>query len=183
MREFTLIHGCMFAGKTTKLIELYHESELFGEEKLAVKPMIDNRYNATKINTHSGLQMSAYRINKAEELYTLVNENTRELFIDEVQFLGPFVIEVIGELMMNQVRIVAAGLERDYMNRDFGPMNALKKLATHRIEVTAKCDVCGERATYTYRHPGNDGLILIGSTDLYQARCEKHWNEGMLGRN
>lgn len=126
MREFTLIHGCMFAGKTTKLIGLYNESMLNNDEKLVVKPLLDQRYNASKINSHGGLQMLAHRISKAEEIYPLITETTKEVYIDEVQFMGPYVIEVIGEIMMNNIHVIAAGLDKDYMARDFGPMAALK---------------------------------------------------------
>ncbi len=182
MREFTLIHGCMFAGKTTQLIGLYNESMCSADEKLTVKPLLDKRYNATTINTHSGIQMLAHRISKAEEIYPLINEMTKEVYIDEVQFFGPFIVEVIGELMMNQIKVVAAGLDKDYMARDFGPMAALKKLATQKIEVKAKCHVCNSNATFTYRKPGNDDLLLVGHTDVYEARCEAHWIEGMKDR-
>ena len=90
MREFTLIHGCMFAGKTTKLIGLYNESPFLNDEKLAVKPLLDQRYQASKINSHGGLQMLAHRISKAEEIYPMLTETTREVYIDEVQFMGPY---------------------------------------------------------------------------------------------
>ena len=172
----------MFAGKTTQLIGLYNESMCLSEEKLAVKPLLDKRYNATTINTHSGIQMLAHRISKAEEIYPLINEFTKEIYIDEVQFFGPFIVEVIGELMMNQIKIMAAGLDKDYKARDFGPMAALKKLATQKIELKAKCYVCNGNATFTYRKPGNDNLLLVGHTDIYEARCAEHWLEGMKDR-
>ncbi|MEY3801189.1 MAG: hypothetical protein RLZZ548_1069, partial [Bacteroidota bacterium] len=111
MREFTLIHGCMFAGKTTKLIGLYNESPFLSDEKLVVKPLLDKRYNASRINSHGGLQMLAHRISKAEEIYPLLTDTTKEVYIDEVQFMGPFVIEVIGEIMMNNIHVIAAGLD------------------------------------------------------------------------
>jgi thymidine kinase len=111
-----------------------------------------------------------------------VNEFTKEIYIDEVQFFGPFVVEVIGELMMNQIKIVAAGLDKDYMARDFGPMGALKKLATQKIEVRAICQVCKKPANHTYRKPGSEDLLLVGHTDVYEARCEEHWLMGMKDR-
>lgn len=182
MREFTLIHGCMFAGKTTKLIELYNESNCLSDEKLVIKPLLDQRYNASKINSHGGLQMLAHRVSKAEEIYPLLTDITKEVYIDEVQFMGPYVIEVIGEIMMNQVRVIAAGLDKDYMARDFGPMASLKKLATHRIEVNANCHICQKPANHTYREAGNDNLVVVGHADIYQARCHTHWTQGMQGR-
>ena len=182
MRDFTLIYGCMFAGKTTELIGQYNASTVDNHERLAVKPLLDNRYQAASINTHSGLQMPGHRIAKAEEIYTLITPFTKELYIDEVQFMGPYVIEIIGEMMMNGVRVVAAGLDKDYLNRDFGPMRALKNLATNRIQVYAKCNVCGGKAQYTYRQSDSKELVLVGHNDAYQARCLEHWEEAMKGR-
>ena len=182
MREFTLIHGCMFAGKTTKLIGLYNESMFNNDEKLVVKPLLDQRYNASRINSHGGLQMLAHRISKAEEIYPLITETTKEVYIDEVQFMGPYVIEVIGEIMMNNIHVIAAGLDKDYMARDFGPMAALKKLATTKIEVKAQCQICHKPANFTFREPGNNDLVVVGHNDIYQARCEEHWLQGMEGR-
>jgi thymidine kinase len=68
------------------------------------------------------------------------------------------------------------------MARDFGPMGALKKLATQKIEVKAICHVCNKPANHTYRKPGNDDLLLVGHTDVYEARCEEHWLSGMKDR-
>jgi thymidine kinase len=89
---------------------------------------------------------------------------------------------VIGELMMNRIKVVAAGLDEDYMARDFGPMAALKKLATQKIEVKAICHICNNPANHTFRKPGNDDLLLVGHNDIYEARCEAHWQEGMKHR-
>ena len=182
MREFILIYGCMFAGKTTKLIGMYNESEVGYDEKIAVKPLIDKRYNPTNINAHSGLQMVAHRINKAEELYPLCNELIKEVYIDEIQFFGPYIIHAVNDLLMNGVRVIAAGLDKDFLNQDFGPMGDLKKIATTKIALSAKCHVCGAPAHYTYRQPGIEDQIAVGHNDIYEARCEQHWFDGMNGR-
>ena len=178
MRDFTLIFGCMFAGKTTRLIGLYNESSVDINEKLVVKPLLDNRYQAHTINSHGGLQLMGHRVGKAEEIYPLISPTTKEIYIDEIQFMGPYVVEVIGELMSNGIRVVAAGLDKDYLNRDFGPMKALKRLSNNHIQVSAKCHICGKQADYTYRTISSDDLVLVGHNDLYQARCLEHWQEG-----
>ena len=172
----------MFAGKTTRLIGLYNESQIDINEKIAVKPLIDNRYQAHSINSHGGLQLIGHRISKAEEIYPLVNQHTKEVYIDEIQFMGPLIIEVIGELMSNDIRVIASGLDKDYLNRDFGHMKALKKLSNNHIQVSAKCHICHKKADFTFRTTDSQDLVLVGHNDVYQARCEEHWNEGMQGR-
>lgn len=172
----------MFAGKTTRLIGLYNESELDINEKLSVKPMLDNRYQDGKINSHGGLSMLGHRLTKAEEIFPLLTPQTKEVYIDEIQFFGPYIIEIVGEMMMNQIKVIAAGLDKDYLHRDFGPMAHLKKLSTNPIALTATCAVCNKSATHTYRVSETSDLILIGHSNNYEARCETHWEEGMKHR-
>ena len=178
MRDFTLIFGCMFAGKTTRLIGLYNESQIDINEKLAIKPLIDNRYSAHSINSHGGLSLMGHRIAKAEEIYPLVNPNIKEVYIDEIQFLGPMIVTVIGELLGNNIKVIAAGLDKDYLNNDFGPMPILKKLANNHIQVSAKCKVCNQKADYTFRNIDSNELIVIGHNDIYEPRCLEHWKKG-----
>lgn len=48
----TVITGPMFAGKTKKLIEYYHNLKKTGKKILAFKPVIDKRYSQTEIVSH-----------------------------------------------------------------------------------------------------------------------------------
>lgn len=178
MKDFTLIYGCMFSGKTTRLIELYLASEAENSAKLAVKPRIDNRYVAHNINSHEGLQITGQRISKPEELYPLCDDSIKEVYIDEVQFLGPMIYDVILGLMLQGIRVTASGLDKDYLGRDFGPMPALMSLAGKKIALSASCAVCGKPAHYTYRTIKSDDLILVAHSDIYEARCLEHWQQG-----
>lgn len=172
----------MFSGKTTRLIQEYSFSEFEDHEKLAVKPLLDNRYQAHKISAHSGIQLHGHRIGKAEELYPILTPEIKEIYIDEVQFFGPNINQVISDLNFQGIRVVAAGLDRDYMGRDFGPMPQLKKQAGNVLELKAKCAVCGNAANNTYRTSDSEQLLLIGHSDSYEARCREHWEEGMKAR-
>lgn len=169
----------MFSGKTTRLIELYNHSQVLDSEKIAVKPLIDQRYAASKISAHSGLILPGHRISRAEELYPLCTDQIKEVYIDEVQFLGNQTNSVIIGLLMQGIKVTASGLDLDYLGQPFGPMPALMKLAREKIKLSAKCSVCGGSAHYTYRNVSNNELILIGHSDMYEARCREHWEEGM----
>lgn len=179
MRDITLIFGCMFSGKTTKLIELFSLSAVENHEKMAVKPLLDTRYLADRINSHSGLQLPGHRISKPDELYAIVEPHHKELYIDEVQFFNDSISNILLDLSLQGIKIHAAGLNLDYLGRDFGPVPALKKLATTHVELFAKCSVCGQKANHTYRKAGIGDQILIGDGSIYEARCKTHWDEGM----
>ena len=94
--------------------------------------------------------------------------------------MGPMIVEVIGELLSNNIKVVAAGLDKDYLNNDFGPMPILKKFATSHVQVSAKCQVCNQKADYTFRNIESNELIVIGHNDIYEPRCLEHWKRGEL---
>src|SRR5688572_29177188 len=98
MRDFTLIFGCMYSGKTTRLIEMHTYSDALDNAKLSAKPLLDNRYAAVKINAHTGLQMQAHRIAKPEEIYPLLMPETTEVYLDEIQFFSVGIKDIIVDL-------------------------------------------------------------------------------------
>jgi thymidine kinase len=170
MSDFTLIYGCMFSGKTTRMIELYNESEVEYGEKIAVKPLIDTRYDSHRINSHNGLQLPGHRISKAEEIFPLCHDQIKEVFIDEIQFFGKNITDTIIGLTIQGIKVVAAGLDLDFEGNSFGEMQRLIQIANTKIRLEAKCNVCGKGATRTFRKGE--------STEIYEARCLEHWEEG-----
>jgi thymidine kinase len=169
----------MFSGKTTRLIELFSDSQVETNERIAIKPLMDNRYGGKHLQAHTGLQLPGHRISKPEEIYPLVNEKTIEIYIDEIQFFGEIIYQVILDLCLQGKKIIAAGLDKDFQGNDFGAMPKLMQLANTRIPLHAKCVVCGKSAGFTFRKAEGDAVILVGHSDMYEARCEEHWQQGM----
>jgi len=178
MNQFTLIYGCMFAGKSTRLIESYQD---FGDDpacKLAVKPLLDNRYAIHGVNSHNGLTIPCHRVGKPEEITSLVDDQVKAVFIDEIQFFDIQILSTVNYLLTMGLEVYGAGLDRDYLGRDFGHMPALRALARNRIQVYARCAVCGSKADHTFRVYDSDQLILVGHSDAYEARCATCWKAG-----
>ncbi len=160
-------------------MELYGDSTVDFNEKIAIKPLLDNRYSGKNLQSHTGLQLPGHRISKPEEIYPLADERIKEIYIDEIQFLGEGIYTVVLDLALQGKKIVAAGLDKDYLGKDFGPMPKLKQLANTKISLQARCEVCGKSADFTYRKADSNSLILVGHSDMYEARCAEHWEEGM----
>ncbi|MEN9511911.1 MAG: thymidine kinase [Bacteroidota bacterium] len=179
MSDFTLIYGCMFAGKSTRLIEIYQDYQYDPSQKIVVKPLLDNRYNARGVSTHSGLSIPAQRVIKPEEISGLTTEMTKAVFIDEIQFFNVEILSTVNYLLSLGIEVYGAGLDRDYLGRDFGHMPALKALARHRIQVFARCFQCGAKADRTYRVIDSEDLILVGHSNVYEARCQSCWEAGL----
>ena len=67
-------------------------------------------------------------------------------------------------------RLIAAGLDQDYLRRPFGPMPALLAVAEYVSKMHAVCVRCGGPAHYTQRVAGGNSQIEIGD-NTYEARC------------
>ena len=98
-----------------------------------------------------------------------------------MQFMGQPVYAIILGLMIHDIRVVASGLDLDFLGRPFGDMPRIISLARNKIQLYAKCKICGKQANHTLRMVTDDNLMLVGHSDIYQARCKTHWEEGMQG--
>ena len=75
-------------------------------------------------------------------------------------------------------RVIVAGLDMDYMGKPFGCMPQLMAVAEYVTKVHAICMVCGEVASHSYRLSPSNERVLLGETDLYEARCRRCFNLG-----
>ena len=105
--------------------------------------------------------------------------------IDEVQFLKRDVIDVCEKLANLGVRVITAGLDKDFRGEPFGIMPELLAKAEYVTKLQAICQVCGAPATRTQRiingKPAKytDPIVLVGAKEHYEARCRHcHQVEG-----
>lgn len=101
--------------------------------------------------------------------------------IDEVQFLTqPYfsddIIECVRELLREGKEVVVTGLDMDWQGEPFRTTATLAAMADTMIKLTANCTQCGQPATKTFKKLQNSEQIELGATDLYEARCNKHWS-------
>ena len=176
------ISGCMFAGKTEELIRRIKVLEFAKKEIMVFKPRIDNRYSDTKVVSHAGSSVESFVISDALEILDMVKPTTQVVAIDEVQFFDDNVVAVANELADRGVRVMCAGLDRDFRGEPFGPMPKLICEAEFVTKLAAVCNLCGAPATRTQRivngKPAsyNEPIILVGAAESYEARC-RHCHE------
>jgi thymidine kinase len=171
MAPFTIIHGCMFAGKTKALFRHVQQSNLFPEEILLVKHATDTRYQHDYIVSHEGERRECNPVRLPLEISYLINESIKLVAIDEIQFFNAGIVNVIQELMIKDIEVVAAGLLHDYKHQPFGCMPQLLSISSQDLAITGICCVCNGKATHTYRKTDADPLILVGGPELYESRC------------
>ena len=69
------------------------------------------------------------------------------------------------------IRVIAAGLDMDYLGNPFGPMPALMAEAEYVTKVHAICVRCGNLAHHSHRLTRNDRLVMLGEKDTYEPVC------------
>lgn len=168
-----VVCGPMFSGKTEELIRRLKRAVL-GKQKVQVfKPRIDNRYDETQVVSHSAARVVSTPITRAEEIFYSLKPDTQVVGIDEVQFFGPEVVPVVEALAQKGIRVICAGLDQDYQGRPFEPMPQLMAIAEYVTKELAICVVCGNPAHRSQRTHASGDLVMVGATDMYEARCRK----------
>ncbi len=170
--KLTVYYGCMFAGKTSALIEYISKLGLRQNEFLVLKPSIDIRSGNRTITTHDGKSHECIIVENDTDINALVTPFIKVIAIDEAQFFDKVFFADVRRLLGKGIHVVAAGLDKDYLGRPFGLMPMLQTIATEKNHLKAVCNNCGKEAEYTYRKVDNKVLVLIGNTNHYEARCE-----------
>lgn len=170
-----VITGCMFSGKTEELIRRLRRAQYARQDVIVFKPGIDVRYSADSVDSHSGLRIRSFRIERATEILDLV-EGARVVGVDEAQFFGEELVQVCDTLANQGRRVIVAGLDTDYLGRPFDPIPTLLAVAEYITKNLAICVVCGNPADRSQRVVDRDARFLVGESDAYEARCRLHWD-------
>lgn len=172
----------MFAGKTEELIRRINVLSYARKNILVFKPKIDDRYSTTEIASHAGSKVPCIVISEAKEILDHVNYDTDVVAIDEVQFFDEDVVDICEYLADSGLRVMVAGLDKDFRGEPFGVLPDLLTRAEFVTKLTAVCAKCGAPATRTQRiingKPAsfNDPIVLVGAKEAYEPRC-RHCHE------
>ena len=165
-----VICGTMFSGKTEELIRRLRRAQIAKMSTTIFKPRIDTRYSDAQIVSHNQMKMDSKSVGSSKEILSLAH-GTKVVGIDEAQFFDDDLLSVCKVLASNGTRVVVAGLDTDYRGHPFGPMPNIMCEADYLDKLRAICVKCGNPATYTQRRTKDSEQILIGETDIYEARC------------
>jgi thymidine kinase len=172
-----VICGSMFSGKTEELIRRVRRAQIAQQKVQVFKPIIDNRYSAERVTSHSGLDIDALVCEESCDIEKGLEAATTVVAIDEVQFFDPTIVDIIRTLISREIRVICGGLDLDFRGEPFGSMPYLMALAEEVTKLHAICVVCGEDASRTQRlvngQPArfDDPIIMVGAAESYEARC------------
>ena len=173
------IVGAMFAGKTSELLKRILWAEHQGKKILVIKPKLDNRYTEELIYTHNNLTHQCFPMEnwqKTKSKFIINKKNYDVLFLDEVQFMdAKETIDVVDEFLNDGIDIVCSGLDQDSRGKPWETSSFLMGLADKVTKIYGFCNVCGLEATKTYRKIEGGSRTQVGSANIYEPRCLKHW--------
>jgi thymidine kinase len=172
-----VICGSMFSGKTEELIRRLNRAKIARQRIQIFKPALDKRYHDENIVSHNDNSIRSIPVQLSTEITSLA-ENCEVVGLDEAQFFDESIVAVCDDLANSGKRVIVAGLDMDYMGKPFGCMPQLMAIAEFVTKVHAICMVCGEVASHSYRLSPSNERVLLGETDLYEARCRRCFNLG-----
>ncbi len=174
-----VICGPMFSGKSEELMRRLRRAMIARRRVQVFKPAIDTRYSAEEIVSHNDTRMPSESISSPQEILTRLDWRTQVVGIDEANFIGPGLVEIVGQLADSGKQVILAGLDTDYMGRPFEPVPNLLAHAESITKTLAICMRCGNPAKHTQRLVESDDLVVIGAAGMYEARCRRCFEPGV----
>lgn len=165
-----VICGSMFSGKTEELIRRMRRAQIARQRVEIFKPAIDTRYSEAEIVSHDEQKLPSIMVKNAQQIISLSLE-AQVVGIDEAQFFGKGLVKVAKTLANMGKRVIIAGLDMDYRGEPFNPIPDLLAIAEDITKTHAICVICGNPANFTQRKTKSKNQVVIGASDIYDARC------------
>ena len=171
--ELVVIYGPMFAGKTTKLIDIYDKHK--EKNCIAINYALDVRFGFNQIVSHDGRSINCHTI---LDLGNFTRTHTgiwdaEYMFINEAQFFPNLLRNVLFIKDVLHINVVLCGLDLDFKRQPFGELLALLPYATTSLKMSGRCAMkgCTNPSIYSDRLTKDEDQILIGGKDEYIPVC------------
>jgi thymidine kinase len=165
-----IIAGGMFSGKSEELIRRLRRAVIARQRVQVFKPLLDERFSTDEVVSRDERRLKACAVTTGAELMAHLELGVQVVGIDEVQFFDAGIVDVAMQLADRGIRVIAAGLDQDYMRRPFGPMPALLAVAEEVSKMHAVCVRCRGAAHYSQRVSGGNAQVEVGDSS-YEATC------------
>ncbi|XP_073280742.1 thymidine kinase a-like [Primulina huaijiensis] len=184
--EIHVIVGPMFAGKTTTLLKRMKSESSNGRNVAIIKSNTDTRYELDSIVTHDGEKLPCLPLavlsSLREKLGADAYEKLEVIGIDEAQFFEDLYDFCSKAADHDGKTVIVAGLDGDYLRRSFGQVLDIIPIADSVTKLTARCEVCGNRAVFTLRKTDETKTKLIAGAEVYMPVCRKHYMSGQVAK-
>lgn len=167
-----LIIGPMFAGKTTKLVEIYNNHSNDTNKVIAVNYTKDTRHSQTMMATHDKVEIPCIFIDKLHDilnydfiLYSniiLINEGQ---FFEDIYDTVKYLVDKLNKA------VYISGLDGDFKRNKFGNLLDLIPLCDNIVKLHSKCKNCNNDAIFSHRTTTDETQVVIGAEESYIPLC------------
>ena len=176
-----IILGSMYAGKTSRLIEIYKQYLFCNLKVLVINHSIDTRYNTNNLDennillsTHDQMKIPCIQIDilQTQQQY-IIDNNIEIILINEGQFFKDLYDFINWGLSYN-LKIYVCGLDGDFERNKFGQILDIIPLCDKVYKLTSLCAICknGTPGIFSKRITNELEQTVIGS-DNYLPVCRK----------
>lgn len=195
-----IILGGMYAGKTSRLVEIYRQCVFCNIPVVVINHSIDTRYDSNNNNnfvtTHDQIKIPCLKLNNLfdiwynyetedkdkgtrnelrdelkEQIASVVSSDV--ILINEGQFFAGLE-EFVRLLLEKGKKIYVCGLDGDFKREKFGKILDLIPLCDKVTKLTSLCAICknGTPGIFSKRITKQEEQTLVGS-DNYIPVCRK----------
>ncbi len=173
-----LIIGPMYAGKSTELIRIINRYKCLNKKITVINHKLNDRYGSSCLTTHNKDKIdNCIILSKLNDLEEDIIFNSDVIIIEEMQFFEDAYDVIIKWCDIYHKNVVGAGLDGDFMRQPFGDVLRLIPHAEKVNKLSALCKRCGDGtlAHFSKRITQSNEKTLVGSDDIYEAVCRKHY--------
>ena len=188
MAKLYFYYSAMNAGKTTTLVQSAYNYRERGMNTLVLKPIIDERFCSSIVQSRIGLETDAVSFDAKDDLFILTEKTNKKnplscVLLDEAQFLTKSQVFSLSEIVDKMdIPVLAYGLRSDFRGALFEGSMHLLAWADELVEIKTICH-CGKKAGMVLRldesgKPVSIGdQVKIGGNDIYVSVCRKHFKK------
>lgn len=186
-----VILGCMFSGKTSKLVEIYKQCKFCSMSVAVINHSIDTRYDENLLSTHDQIKIPCIRTNNLFDLWIhninldstinldiiprfkdkFVIYSSDVILINEGQFFSD--LEDFVKLLLSRgKKVYVCGLDGDFERKKFGQILDLIPLCDKVTKLKSLCSQCknGTPGIFSKRVTSEKEQTIVGS-DNYISVC------------
>jgi len=173
-----LVLGCMYAGKTTRLVEIYKQCKFCNIPVSVINHSIDNRYDDNLLSTHDKIMIPCIKTQRLSDIWgssdfilNIELQQSDVIIINEGQFFDDL-YDIVFSMLKCGKKIYVGGLDGDFERRRFGQILELIPLCDKVTKLTSLCSLCknGTPGIFSKRISLETEQTVVGS-DNYIPVC------------
>lgn len=181
-------YGTMGTSKSAELIMNAYNFTKNNVKVECIKPKMDNRWAAEKINSRIGISTPAKRLVNLDNY--MPEKDTKVVLIDEIQFFSPKDIDKLVNLADNyNIIVICYGLLVDYNENMFPTSKRLIEVGAKLHQLKSNCQIegCMNLSTHHLLFDGNGNVVRGGTgiqvgDSVYKSVCRKHFYQYYKGK-